>query len=160
MACPKNATTYLTQAFILESTSISCNCLRTWIQYKNISCRLSSLMPKSLKFTKWLSNSLGHSKFGALTYFGKESRSISVPWGGASSIAEFILKFRSKKSKSSFSSSRSNFGSLVFGSKGNHFHSRKSTTCATPNFGSFPIVLFNFEGAKKFWMWYTSCKRG
>jgi hypothetical protein len=71
MTCPKNATTYLTQAFTLESTSISCNRLRTWMQYKNISCRFSSLMHKSLKFTKWLSDSLGHNKFGALTYFSQ-----------------------------------------------------------------------------------------
>ncbi len=109
-------------------------------------------MHKSLKLTKWLSDSLGHSKLGALTYFGKESRSISAPCTGASSVADFISEFGSKNSKSSFSSSRFDFCSLVFGSKGNHFHSRKSTTCARPNFGSFLAVLFYFESAEKFWM--------
>ncbi len=55
----------------------------------------------------------------------------------------------SKNSKSSFSLSRSHFGSLIFGSKGNHFHSRMLTTCARPKFSSFLAISFNFKGAKK-----------
>jgi len=116
-------------------------------------------MPKSLKIIKWLSNSLSHNKFGALTYFGKESRSINAPWGGASNIANFIFKFELKKSKSSFSSLRLDFSSLVFGSKGNHFHSRKSTTCAKPNFGSFPIVFLTLREPNFFGCDYTRLKK-
>jgi hypothetical protein len=33
-----------------------------------------------------------------------------------------------------------NFGSLVFGSKGNHFCNRMSTTYARSNFGSFLTI--------------------
>ncbi len=55
----------------------------------------------------------------------------------------------SKNSKSSSSSLGSNFDNLVFGSKGNHFRSRMSTTCARPNFSSFLAISFKFKRRQK-----------
>jgi hypothetical protein len=51
--------------------------------------------------------------------------------------------------QSSFSSLKSDSDTLVSNSKGNQFHYRMFITCARPNFGSFPTISFDFEGAKK-----------
>jgi hypothetical protein len=43
----------------------------------------------------------------------------------------------------------SDSSNMIFDSKGNHFRRRMFNTCARLNFGSFPIVSFDFEGIKR-----------